>query len=313
MNSLRHTLTMGSALLLAIALGGCAVPFLGARSQGVQSQLVAKATPATKSARVAKAKAARVSKSKNAAAALKETPVAVVEADDAGTWYRRAQRQFDADSAEAAEHSILVALERDRGYSPALALASKLDYEAGRHAESIERLAIVRTESTRFHDGERALLMAGLALHLDAVGQSAEAKEALASAPAAEERETGSARIYVLLRSDAPDEATELARRAVDRDGKSAVNLNNRGITQLRGGDIEAARKTFLQSIERDAKLPGPYYNLAILEKFYLLDDAAAATWYAAYRERSQADPDGLAEVFRGSALKSVATEGAGR
>lgn len=303
-----------AALALALTVCGCAVPFLHSGGTGVKAPRAAKATKAPKGARVAKvAKAGRDGVPQKAASAPEPNAVAEVAADDAAAWYARAVRQLASDSASAAEQSLRTALEREPAYSPALALTSKLDFEAGRHADAIERLSIVTSEPQRFRDDERALLLTGLALHQDALGRTQDARATLTAAPTAQPRRTGSARAYVLLRSESPDEATAVAREALERDGKSAVNLNNSGITLLRVGDVEGARKAFLKSIERDPQLGGPYYNLAILEKFYLLDDAAGARWYAAYRERSQADPDGLAQVFRAGDSKPVAQEGAGR
>jgi len=287
-------LLVSAGLALAMSITGCAVPFLGQRDGGVKARRAAKATA-------------------DATTANAPASVVAAEVDDAPAWFARARRQLLADSVAAAEQSLRVALEKDARYSPALALQSKLDFEAGRHADAIERLTIVTAQAERFGEAERSMLLAGLALHLDALGQTREARETLASAPGAGERRTSSARVYVALRGETPDEATELSRWVLDRDPKNAVNLNNRGITLLRAGDAEAARRTFLEAIERDAKRAGPYYNLAILEKFYLLDDAAAARWYAAYRERSQADPDGLADVFRALERKPMAQEGAGR
>jgi Tfp pilus assembly protein PilF len=82
------------------------------------------------------------------------------------------------------------------------------------------------------------------------------------------------------------------------RDGSSAVNLNNFGITRLRAGDVDAARRAFARAIDRNPALPGPYYNLAILEKFYVFDEAAAARWFSQYWSRSTEDPDSLRAVF---------------
>ena len=96
------------------------------------------------------------------------------------------------------------------------------------------------------------------------------------------------------LRGEKPEAATEMARAALDDDPRSAVNQNNYGITQLRAGDPKAARSAFLRAIEIDPKLPGPYYNLAILERFYMFDEEAATRWLKEYRERASEDPDGL-------------------
>jgi Flp pilus assembly protein TadD len=86
------------------------------------------------------------------------------------------------------------------------------------------------------------------------------------------------------------------------KNGKSAVNHNNYGITKLRAGEPETAREAFLTAIEIDPSLPGPYYNLAILEKFYRFNDEAAVKWFGLYQERSRDDPDGLIDVFAESA-----------
>ena len=114
----------------------------------------------------------------------------------------------------------------------------------------------------------------------------------------------GSAGVYVALRGDAPDSASAAAAGLVREHPQSAVNQNNYGITRLRAGDPEAASNAFLLAIELDASLPGPYYNLAILEKYYRLDDAAAERWFRKYRERATDDPDGLAQGFEKSAPK---------
>jgi hypothetical protein len=46
---------------------------------------------------------------------------------------------------------------------------------------------------------------------------------------------------------------------------------------------------------------------MAILEKFYRLDDDAARKWFRRYRERSSADPDNLAQVLDAGAADPVA------
>jgi hypothetical protein len=49
---------------------------------------------------------------------------------------------------------------------------------------------------------------------------------------------------------------------------------------------------------EIDPDLPGPLYNLAILEEFYLMNHEEAASWFERYWSLSQEDPDHLREVF---------------
>jgi Tfp pilus assembly protein PilF len=81
-------------------------------------------------------------------------------------------------------------------------------------------------------------------------------------------------------------------------DPKSGACRNNYGITRLRAGDPAAAREALQAAIQIDPRLPGPYYNLAILEKYYALDDAAAERSFGQYWERSHADPDRLAQAL---------------
>jgi tetratricopeptide (TPR) repeat protein len=205
--------------------------------------------------------------------------------------YRLGQLLLARDSVAQAENALHESLARNRAYAPALALLSKLYYDSGRHTQAIELLEVARSAPGGMPDA----LHAGLALHYDALGRGDLARGAIAGVGRAGD---GSALVYVRLRGDAPDSAAAPASAALRQDGKSAANQNNYGITRLRAGDPTAARRAFQEAIELDPKLPGPYYNLAILEKFYLLDDAAAAKWFRLYRQRSGEDPDSLAQVF---------------
>lgn len=208
-----------------------------------------------------------------------------------------------ADSAAAAEASLRTALALDPGHAPSLALLSRLLFEQGRHAEAIRQLEAARANA--FPAGMPAPLLEGLALHYDAADRIADARAALASIPADER--PGSARVYLTLRGDAPGEADALAEDVAKHGSKSAVNQNNLGIARLRAGDPDAAAKAFEKAIDLDASLPGPYYNMAILEKFYRFDDGAAAKWFHRYRERANADPDGLAGLIGGAEAHPIA------
>jgi tetratricopeptide (TPR) repeat protein len=223
--------------------------------------------------------------------------------------YRLGELELAADSLEAAEESLRAALSRDATYAPALALLSKLYYRTGRHADAVAMLELVRSRPDAFPDGARQILLAGLALHQEALGRTDLAAQALTGARSADPKQAGSAMVYVLLRGEQPDSAAALATAALHADPHSAANQNNYGITRLRAGDPAEARRAFLAAIDRDPELPGPYYNLAILEKFYLFEDQEAARWYQAYRKRSHADPDSLAGVFEGG-QKPVAQKG---
>jgi tetratricopeptide (TPR) repeat protein len=223
--------------------------------------------------------------------------------------YRLGQLYVDADSLPAAESALKSALARDANYAPALALLSKLYYQTGRHEEGVRLLETVRSHPDAFPSDTRQALMAGMALHLDALGRPDLAQ---ATIPREDDdlKRTGPAMVYVTLRGEHPDSATDVARATLHEDSHSAVNLNNYGITRLRAADPKAARKAFIEAIERDPALPGPYYNLAILEKYYVLDDEAASRWFRDYWKRSHEDPDSLMGVFAGEAPKSVAQKG---
>ncbi len=214
--------------------------------------------------------------------------------------YRLAELYCAADSVSRAESALLASLARDRFFAPALSLLSKLYFEGGRHAEAVEMLEAARASHEAFPGGMPAELLEGLALHYDALDRVDLAAGVLAGVPRSSSRRTESPFVYLTLRGEAPDSAATLAAAALKTDPKSAVNQNNYGITRLRAGDLEAARQAFLAAVELDPRLPGPYYNLAILEKYYRFDDEAGARWFRLYGERSTLDPDGLLEVFGG-------------
>jgi tetratricopeptide (TPR) repeat protein len=225
--------------------------------------------------------------------------------------YRAAEHHVGVDSVQAAEAELRQALALDPTYAPALALLSKLYFATGRHREAVTLLEPVRLQPDVYAPPARQVLLAGLALHEDALGDAGRARAALAPVLDGGGRQTASVAAYVTLRGETPDDAAELARDAARHDGRSAVNQNNLGITRLRAGDVNGARKAFADAIGRDASLPGPYYNLAILEKYYRFDDAAAARWFAEYWNRSHDDPDGLRAVFASGAAPDAARQGA--
>jgi tetratricopeptide (TPR) repeat protein len=223
--------------------------------------------------------------------------------------FRAATLLVQADSLARARASLAQALARDRGYVPALALLSELDAREGRHLEAAKRLEAARADAHRFPNGLPPALLGALALHYDALDRPDLAAATLATVPQSERGGLGTAAVYLTLRGDAPDSASALATTMMKRNPRDAACQNNYGIARLRAGDPKAARAAFLEAIERDPSLPGPYYNLAILEKYFAMDDDAAAKWYARYRERSSRDPDGLAEAFSKTAppAKAVA------
>ena len=208
--------------------------------------------------------------------------------------FRLGEMYFEADSTAQAEAALLAALERDGHYAPALSLLSKLYFDTGRHQQAVSMLDSLRSRPEGFPGGVVPdALMAGLALHYDALGRPDLARE-LVTTLRPDRKDLRSAMVYVTLRGERPDSAAAPASAVLADGPRNAANQNNYGITRLRAGEPVAARKAFLAAIELDPGLAGPYYNLAILEKYYLFDDEAAARWLEAYRSRSSQDPDSL-------------------
>lgn len=281
----RHTRSLVLVALVALSTPGCSWRsliswtglFRGARPQ------VAAPPPASAPGRIMPA--ATVSPEE-------------IEGPDAHGLTRAADRAFRQDSLEVAEERLRAALEIDPADAPALSRLSRLFHVTGRHAQAVERLAPVRAGTIALSRADRSTLLAGLALHLDALGEWTEAEAVLRLIPSAERVSDGGARVFLMLRGSTPDSATALAEAQAGSEGRSAAAANNLGIVKLRRGEAEAARKAFLRAIDLDRDCAGAYYNLAILEKYYRLDDEAAAKWFARYRDRSNEDPDSLFAVF---------------
>ena len=205
-------------------------------------------------------------------------------------------------SETRAETLFMESVQLDPYYAPALSALSKAYFRAGRHEDAIQILEPACDPANQ-PDGVPQELVAGLALHYDAVDEidlAAEAVERLLREGADWSR-CGSAIAYVQLRAEGGS-AREVAELALESDERSAINLNNYGITRAQAGDPEGARHAFLEAVKGDPDLAGPYYNLAILDKYYFLNDEKAAEWFSANWRRSQEDPDALVEVFRAEA-----------
>jgi tetratricopeptide (TPR) repeat protein len=208
---------------------------------------------------------------------------------------RTAELQLAADSVDAARATLALALRRDPYDATALALASRLDYRAGRHGEAIERLEKARAHPEAFPNGIPSALLAGLALHYDAIDRIDQVRALVADPAWRDEPATRAARGYLALRGDLPDSSVDTVDDAVRREPDSAIHQNNAGIVRLRRGDPEGARRAFRAAIDRNPKLPGPYYNLALLETYYAADDSAGRHWFERYWALSHDDPDRLA------------------
>ena len=200
------------------------------------------------------------------------------------------------DSLDAARTEVDRALALDSLDAPSLVLFSDLEYRRGRHAEAIPRLERACKEIASCP----LELTASLALHLAANGETARADSLLA--PRYEDADSwkriGSVLAFAALRSEHPERlgprAAELALEA----DESPINLNNQGIALLIKGEAREARQIFERAHELAPKLPGPLYNLAIVERFYFRNDVKAREWFERYLALSDSDPDGLKSVL---------------
>lgn len=283
----RRRLGAMAALVSMALLGSCSTKLSkpGGIDEPRETAKVAKAAKADKGAKSAPSKGS-----------LQEArELAALQPGEPYWPFHAAELYVRADSLARAETWLDIALRRNPGYAPALSLLSRIYFQSNRHQEGVRLLEMARSEPARFPDGFPAELLAALALHYDALGRRDVAGQVIAGVPRSR---AGSVGVYLTMRGDSPDSASASAEAMVRDRPKSAANQNNAGIARLRAGDPEGASKLFLRAIELDPKLPGPYYNLAILERFYRLDDDAAERWYREYRERASDDPDRLAQLF---------------
>ena len=183
------------------------------------------------------------------------------------------------------------ALRRDPDFAAALSLRSRVLYQQQRYQEAADML--------RAAEARQALspaLLAGLALHLERL-EDYDAADAiyarLEPAP-----ETSGVLIYRRLSGEEFQQALELAEQAVARDPNDAQTLNNYAVALLYAGAPSRAKEQLLRAHELDAKLPGPLYNLAIVDRYYFFDAAASRQWLSDYLRLSSEDPDGLVESF---------------
>ena len=276
--------TLAAGALLAL-LTGCSVVHLGrsARSGDVTG-VSAESKPSGKKGH---AKADEKSLDPLAEAQLRSQ-----EQPDEPWWpYQVATLEASAGRGTEAEASLRAAIARDSSYAPALSALSRTLYEQGRYEEAIRLLTPVREGRLALSPGDRATLLAGLALHEAALGREADARETAAALPT---EEAVGVNGYLTVRGTDRDAADKATQSALVRAPGSAAFHNNRGIALLRAADADAAEKEFLRAIELEPTRAAPYYNLAILERWYRLDTEAAAARFKQYWSLSHADPDSL-------------------
>jgi tetratricopeptide (TPR) repeat protein len=273
---------LGASALLA-ALSGCSVLHLGHSARSGEVTAVTAEGPSDKRGH---------EKSARALDPLEEVQLRAAEQPAEPWWpYQAAMLEAKAGRTADAEASLRAAVARDSGYAPALSALSRTLYEQGRHEEAIRLLTPVRDGRVTLSDGDRATLLAGLALHEAALGREADARQT-ASGLSRDAAATVSG--YLAVRGTDRDAADKATASALVVAPESAALHNNRGIALLRAADADAAEKEFLRAIEMDPTRAAPYYNLAILERWYRLDTAAAVARFKQYWNLSHDDPDSL-------------------
>jgi tetratricopeptide (TPR) repeat protein len=208
--------------------------------------------------------------------------------------FRIAEIQAERGHVAEADSALDEALRRDPSHAPSLSLRSRLWFDAGRHDDAIALLE----DAARRRPLPEALQVE-LALHYEAAGRADDAArlEASLEKTLQDWAGSGAALTYLRLRGDDFATCQDVARRALDA-RPSAVNHNNYGIALLYAGKPLEARTHFEEAARLDPALPGPLYNLAIVDQFYRFDSAAARRWFDRYRELASDDPDGLAKAL---------------
>ncbi len=200
------------------------------------------------------------------------------------------------------EDALRRTLALDPNHGTSLAALSKILWESARHEEAITLLESHRAAADGGPDAGRLAdeLAVSLALHYEAIGRVDLADGIVRSLEGRFTRwdTAGAALTYLRLRGDDFRDSADPAARALAARPHSAVNRNNWGISQLYAGRPVEARKAFLTAVELDPELPGPLYNLAIVDKFYRFDDDAARAWFRRYLTLADEDPDGLADAL---------------
>lgn len=306
---MRHSMIRPTLLLLALlapGAGGCASGLLHRGGPAVAS-VDAPREPRTKTEHRERGRHGRTDGSTSAAVPvdpLAEARLRAQENPGEPWWpYRVGRLEAAAGHAAEAEASLRAALERDSSYAPALTALSRLLYQQDRHEEAVRLLDPVRDRRIPLGAAERSAVLSGLALHEAALGRDDQAHSALALLSGGERDDAAGVAAFLAVRGRSADSALKLTERAVRAAPESAANHNNRGIALLRSADPDGAALEFERAIALDPSRPGPYYNLAILERWYRLDAAAATKRFQDYWKLSHADPDSLyAELGRGIA-----------
>lgn len=291
--------------LTRLLIAACAVTLLGAPlSSCAHLPLFSRSARAPRATTAAPAQAVPATAARAAAPAPSAPSAADAQVASA--------RAALSSAPEQAEQALLAAIAAEPHHAAAIGMLAKLYYGQGRYAEGVEALRVAQEQPDAFENDDRAKLLAALALLQEALGESVAAREAVTRAQGASAREAGSAALYLELHRPTAAGPEALSRTVERSASGDAAALNNVGIAKLRRGDVDGARRAFESALAHDAALPGPYYNLAILEQWWRHDRDAASRRFAQYWRLSHDDPDGLVAVF-GDVVAAAAKPEVGR
>jgi len=206
---------------------------------------------------------------------------------------RLAEMHLAAGDEDSALYYCDTALTRSAGYAPAVALRSEFHYRRGEHAEAVALLERARDANGSLPPA----LGVSLSLHLEALGEFDRADQVFAALPEGDP-DVRALYGYRILRGDNFKNAVEPERSLVEHQPDVAAHRNNLGIALLYAGKPEEAKQEFEKAHEMDPKLPGPLYNLAIVERFYFFDEKSSNEYLQNYLLLASDDPDGLVEQF---------------
>lgn len=207
--------------------------------------------------------------------------------------HRLAELHLAAGNADSARVHCDAALDRNADYAPALSLRSQMYWDTGDHQDAVVLLQAAEQRLRPFP----AELSVALALHLDAFGEFEAADEIFTALPP----ETPALRQldgYRRLRGDDYTDSLDSARALAEANPNVAAHQNNIGIALLYAGQPHEAKRALERALELDPRLPGPHYNLAIVERFYFFQDEAARDHLRSYLQLASDDPDGLTAIF---------------